>query len=304
MGRPDLAKLRRLLAKQDGVVTLKQTAGCGLHRSGVARRCASGEWETVGPGVFHAVDHYLTPPARIRAAVWSCGKCAALCGPAAAFWRGYTRSAPATIHVNVPRGRSTRKPLAKSLGVVQLWNRTLKDVDLYEVRSVAVTSPAMTVLDSAALLGMEFLDRVLQAEKVTLEDLVIADARYPGRRGAGIVAPMLDAAAAGARSPAERRALAVLLDAHDLPPYVLNYPAADPYEVDVAFVEHKLAVEIDGFAYHSDAEAFQHDRTRGNALTGAGWTVLHFTWADIVERPAQTLAIIRHHLALAERRTA
>lgn len=303
MGTADLAKLRRLLAVQDGIVTLKQTTACGLSRSAVARRCASGEWVTVGPGVFHAVDHRLTPQARIRAAVWGCGRRAALCGPAAAFWRGQLPSAPSTVHVNVPRGRSARKPLAPSLGAVVLWNRNLHDVDLGAVRGIAVTAPALTVLDSAALLGMDFLDRVLQAGHVALADLIDADARYPGRRGARVVAPMLDAAASGARSPAERRALALLLQSADLPPYLLNHPVG-AYRVDIAFAGHKLAVEIDGMAYHSNAEAFQHDRTRGNALAAAGWTVLHFTWADIVERPAQTIAVIRRHLALAERRSA
>ncbi|AVL99707.1 hypothetical protein C6V83_04865 [Gordonia iterans] len=304
MGTADRTKLRRILAGQEGIITLRQTASCGLHRSAVARRCASGEWRTVGPGVFHATDHRLTIHARIRAAVWSAGRRAVLCGPAAAFWRGYTRTVPATIHVTVPRGRSARKPLSPTLGDVQLWHRNLHDDDRTEVRKVAITSPALTVLDAAALLGMTFLDRALQAKKVTVEDLVAADARYPGRRGARVVAPMLDAAAAGARSPAERRALAMLLGSADLPQWQLNYPAVEPYEVDVAFVAHKVAVEIDGMAYHSDAEAFQRDRARGNALTGAGWVVLHFTWADVVERPEQTLAIIRWHLALAERHSA
>ena len=37
------------------------------------------------------------------------------------------------------------------------------------------------------------------------------------------------------------------------------------YEVDVAFAEHRVAVDVDGWAFHNDANAFQKDRRRQNA---------------------------------------
>ncbi|WP_333716309.1 endonuclease domain-containing protein [Gordonia sp. (in: high G+C Gram-positive bacteria)] len=57
--------------------------------------------------------------------------------------------------------------------------------------------------------------------------------------------------------------------------------------IDFAFPTEKLAVEIDGFGCHRDVKAFQHDRTRRNRLVAAGWTVLNYTWADLLERPHQ-----------------
>lgn len=246
----------------------------------------------------------MTVRARIRAVVWSAGPRAVLCGPSAAYWRGLWPRPPATVHVTVPRSRSSRKPFSPGLGRVRLWYRELDAVDRTVVRNLATVSAPLAVLDSASSLGMAIVDRVLQSSAVDLADLVAADARYPGRRGASVVAAMLNEAAAGARSVAERRALTNLLSSSDLPPFELNYSAVGGYAVDVAFVEQRLAVEIDGMSYHSDAEAFQHDRTRGNALSAAGWTVIHFTWADIVERPAQTVAMICWHLDLAARRGA
>ena len=65
-----------------------------------------------------------------------------------------------------------------------------------------------------------------------------------------------------------------------------NYPV-DGYLVDFAFPDIKLAVEIDGFGWHRDIQAFQHDRRRRNALVTSGWTVLNFTWADLLERPTR-----------------
>jgi very-short-patch-repair endonuclease len=55
----------------------------------------------------------------------------------------------------------------------------------------------------------------------------------------------------------------------------------------------KLIVEIDGFAYHGDRDAFERDRQRLNILTAAGWTVLRFTWRQIHDDPAAVVAQIK-----------
>ena len=61
------------------------------------------------------------------------------------------------------------------------------------------------------------------------------------------------------------------------------------YEVDILFRAAKVAIEIDGFAYHSDAETFQRDRTKQNAIALIGYQVLRFTWLDLVEYPERVL---------------
>ena len=48
-----------------------------------------------------------------------------------------------------------------------------------------------------------------------------------------------------------------------------------------------MVIEIDGWAWHSDAARFRADRRRQNALVAAGWTVLRFTWQDVIGRPRQ-----------------
>ncbi|HEY6423682.1 MAG TPA: DUF559 domain-containing protein [Pseudonocardiaceae bacterium] len=65
------------------------------------------------------------------------------------------------------------------------------------------------------------------------------------------------------------------------------------YWVDGAFVARRLAVEVDGWAWHSDVDRFAQDRRRQNALVIAGWTVLRFTWHDLVSRPQTVVAQIR-----------
>ncbi|OWY60874.1 hypothetical protein B7486_66825 [cyanobacterium TDX16] len=57
-----------------------------------------------------------------------------------------------------------------------------------------------------------------------------------------------------------------------------------------------VAVEVDGFASRIDRSRFQDDRTRQNALVQAGWTVIRFTWEDVVKRPQLVVTTIRRVL--------
>jgi very-short-patch-repair endonuclease len=63
--------------------------------------------------------------------------------------------------------------------------------------------------------------------------------------------------------------------------------------VDIAFPAQRIAVEIDGWAFHSDQRAFQHDRGRQNWLALQGWQVFRFTWLDVTQHPDRVLGQIR-----------
>lgn len=69
------------------------------------------------------------------------------------------------------------------------------------------------------------------------------------------------------------------------------------YLIDLAFPAERVAVEVDGWAWHVDAERFLSDRRRQNALVNAGWTVLRFTWHDLEGNPTRVVAEIRTALA-------
>jgi very-short-patch-repair endonuclease len=68
--------------------------------------------------------------------------------------------------------------------------------------------------------------------------------------------------------------------------------------VDLAFPEHRVAIEYDG-AWHGEAGQLARDRRRLNALVQAGWRVLHLTAADLRD-PAALVAAVRCLLASTE----
>ncbi|NKY17454.1 DUF559 domain-containing protein [Tsukamurella spumae] len=64
------------------------------------------------------------------------------------------------------------------------------------------------------------------------------------------------------------------------------------YAIDFAFPECKLAVEINGWAYHRSQKRWMTDQNKSNALTGAGWSVLNYTWHHLTEEPEVVITAV------------
>ena len=139
------------------------------------------------------------------------------------------------------------------------------------------------------------MDAALQ-RRVELNSLWRAHLRNKGRYGSPAARLLLQAAADGARSASRATARSRLLKAAKITGWKANYPVAG-YRVDVGFPKQKVAIEVDGLAFHSDSEDFQHDRMRQNAIALAGWQVLRFTWLDLTEYPDRVIAEIRYAIS-------
>lgn len=74
--------------------------------------------------------------------------------------------------------------------------------------------------------------------------------------------------------------------------FQVNQPVRG-YLADLLYEPLRLIIEIDGWAYHGNREAFQRDRARQNVLVAAGYMVLRYTALDIEHRLPEVLAQIR-----------
>ena len=233
-----------------------------LALAGVPDSADSRDWEAVlraGPGVV-------------------------LAGPSAARWLGMNPP-PSPPCVLVPPGRHLRLP-----GVTVLHHE-FSDADLVALEELFVTCRARTVLDCAFLLpsaaATAFVERALQKQWLSYDELLVRVQQSVGRRDVARVVRMTHALASGARSAAERR-LVIGLRRGAVTGWVCNLEVSDCRGliglVDIGFRRIKLAIEIDGRAWHVDRDRFQHDRSRQNRLVTAGWTVLRFTWEDVAYR--------------------
>lgn len=66
--------------------------------------------------------------------------------------------------------------------------------------------------------------------------------------------------------------------------------------VDFAVPELRIAIEVDGYEHHSRRAVWQDDLQRQNELQAAGWIVLRFSWADVLNRPDRVASVIRRVL--------
>lgn len=84
----------------------------------------------------------------------------------------------------------------------------------------------------------------------------------------------------------------------DLPAPVTELRFAPPrrWRFDLAWVDQKLAVEIEGGAWvngrHSRGRGFESDAEKYNAATLAGWRLLRFTPSMINADPRQVIETI------------
>jgi very-short-patch-repair endonuclease len=70
-----------------------------------------------------------------------------------------------------------------------------------------------------------------------------------------------------------------------LPTPICQYPVGDRGReiavIDFAYPNERIAMETDGYRFHSDPKSWSLDRERRNRLTAGGWLLLHATDGDI-----------------------
>jgi very-short-patch-repair endonuclease len=286
--------IERTIHRQAGVIAQRQAVGLGMSARTVQRRVAGGAWRELLPRVYLVSGHRRTDEARVRAAwLWAGGAPAAITGCAAAYWHGMLDGAPALVEVTVPRATHRNAPP----GVV-VRRRDLHSADLVERRHLRVADRSFAALETAIVLrdGSAFLDRALQRH-VPFLDLYDSYCRNLGKRGWKQAGRLIAAAADRADSAAERILKRLLREA-GITGWVIGHPFG-PHVIDLAFPVQRIAIEVDGWAWHVDVDRFRADRRKGNALTRAGWILLRFTWHDLAARPGEVVAEIRHALAAA-----
>lgn len=71
-----------------------------------------------------------------------------------------------------------------------------------------------------------------------------------------------------------------------------------PYRIDFANRQCKLAIELDGYSYHSSREQFGKDRERERFLIEKGWKVIRFHGDEIRSDVKKVVSEIRRHVNL------
>jgi hypothetical protein len=271
-------ELTAVFAAQGGVATFSQIL-VHVSRRGLQRRLRSAELVKIFPGIYSvgAADA-LT---RLRGLDLRCGEHVAVClGTAAAIF-GFDTEGGTDLHVLNPQGHQLR-----DYDGLAVHRRNGAPLTTYRARRL--TAPAWTAVEVARSLrrprALSTLDAALRSQTCNRRDLLAAADDQARRRGIVTVRDLIPMARPEAESPMESEARLVMLDG-GLPAPVLQYEIVDRdgrlWRVDFAWLDCRVAVEYDGFDWHSSPEALRRDRQKRAALEEIDWRVVSIVSDDV-----------------------
>jgi very-short-patch-repair endonuclease len=206
--------------------------------------------------------------------------------------------------VEITSSRRIKAPPGVVLHVVP----SLERCDLSKVDGIPATNVSRTLIDLGAVVGREAveaaLDDALRRHLASLPWLRWRLEQYggKGRRGTGVFRTLLeerDTRTAPPESVLEARLIRILRRG-GLPEPVRQFQIREGgrllARVDLAYPQVRLAIEADGYRYHSGRAAWQRDLKRRNRLTSHGWRVIHVTWNDVVSDGRKVVEEIRRAL--------
>ena len=292
-------KIAELAGLQHGVIARWQLLALGLGEGAIDHRVRTGRLHPIHRGVYAVGHPRLGPLGRFIAAVLACGEGALLSHRSAGhMW-------------NLKTGGSRIEVTTESSGrsgperVLLHETRLIHPDDRARLDGIPVTSLARTLVDLASVLDATRTARAFeQAERnrqLDVTSLTAACDRAPTKRGVGVLRALI----AERRTPADTRSaleqeFIERLRAAGLPLPVCNV-MVESYMVDALWPEHRLIVELDGFAFHDRTRRdFDNQRIRRNHLQLAGYTVAELTAAQMPD----AAEIVAGYLRICAARTA
>jgi hypothetical protein len=269
-------EIAQLAGRQHGILTRAQVHAGKRSDAWIHRQVRRGVLVRVHHGVYAVGYRRLDPPARAMAAVLACGPGALLSHESEAALWGWRRW-PAIPEVTTASDRRPR-------GIRAHRSTTLTPADHDRQFGVPVTSPHRTMRDLRPRMNPATFRRM------------VSDASYAGLLDGDSGARLLGDGPTPTRSALQDLFQRRVIDPHDLPQPLIDV-VVNGFEVDAAWPEARLVVEIDGWDAHGGPVAFATDRERDAVHAEHGWLVVRITWERLRDRPHREAARLGRILA-------
>jgi very-short-patch-repair endonuclease len=286
--------LAALASRQHGVVSVQQLWELGYSRAAVARAVSVGRLHSIDRSVYAVGHTNLSRHGWCLAAVFAGGPGAILSHHSAAWLHGLARWGPEPFHVTGPVARRPRLPVRIHRA------RRLEPQDRMLIDRVPVSAVPRTLLDLAALVRFEHLERLVErSEELEVLDLRNLQAlldRTVGHHGHKRLRRALDLyrPTSFTRSSIEKRFLELCREA-SLPQPRTNY-VVEGFELDCYWPEFRFGVELDIYETHGTRAAFERDRLRQEDLLLGGIETTRVTGPRLEREPQRVIARIRRLL--------
>lgn len=288
-----MPELIRLADRRHGVITRREAMRLGATDKMLSSLVHRGVFARPYAGVYLLAGTPLSPVTLVRTALAAVGGRAMASHRSAAWLIGLIDAHPSWVDVTVAdsygrhvRGvtvhRSGRPPAARTF------------------QGIRCTDVPRTLVDLAAVTGPEQLglavDRALSTRRVRIRDLARELQGHPRPGGLRLRECLIqrgDFCMPGA-SVLEGQ-MARLLVRYGLPaPHAEVHAGRDGrYRIDYAYPECRVAIELNGYAWHHSPEQMTRDLARQRALVLQGWRVLVYSWWDVIYDGPRVAAEIR-----------
>ncbi|TYP87562.1 DUF559 domain-containing protein [Blastococcus xanthinilyticus] len=278
-------------------VTTRIELTLATSSSSVARWTAAGDLVHVHPGVVMLPGAVDDPLARARgAALWAKGPLSHL--SALALWDA-TPSWTPQLHVTVPADRYPRR----TGGVVV--HRTTLPLPTTRIRGIPVTALPRSLVDSwdwahrtrrgqhppgARAAARQAVIETVRSRRLTVPTLRLEADACRKHAGRADLFRLLDLVESGCESELEIWGVTAVLPGPPRVPapslqHAVRLGNGRWVRLDAAWPPARVAVELDGAAFHGSREARERDLRRDTALAALGWVVLRFSYARLMSDP-------------------
>lgn len=281
-------------ALNHGVIALTTARAEGMSDSAIARVLASGRWVRLFRGAYAVAGAPRTWRMELAGV-------AASLGPHFAFSH---RTAGALLgldgvregHLDIITKGMPDLPGVTTHRITGRWPRTVR------IEGFRITTAHRTILDCFAGLphrcATDALEDALRKRIVAIDPLWNEYLRTCARgrngcRGFRLALLALDHRDGKLQSRMERKLRRIvqrLPGPEAEPQYSVSTPRGR-YVLDFAYPDIKLGIEAHSIRWHMGQAKFYYDVRRDRALQGCGWTMLYFSWDDLL-RPDEVGAEI------------
>lgn len=298
-------RIGRFARDHDGLISEAAAARLDISTKALRYRRDRGILDVAQPHVYRVAGAPTTMRQQLRAAVWAHDGLTVVSHRSATTAHGIDLPCDPVVEVAINR------PFTPDLeGVVVHRSSDLAAHHLTELDGLPITTMARTIIDLGAVQPWWIVERVLETA-VSRRLVTIAEVQAlreelskRGRAGVGIVGGILERRGLGdadSHSVLEAMFANIWRD-HEIEGLVYQHHVVvagrDRY-IDFAVPHLKVAFELKGYEHHSRWATFVDDCVRGAELTLLGWTVIEFTWDDVVHRPGYVARVVREAIRLA-----
>lgn len=150
-----------------------------------------------------------------------------------------------------------------------------------------VAAPPLSALQAGMEIGGSAIDEALRRGAATLAQLHEAFGAMSRQTGKADLRRLLHDSRDVPWSPLEREGHRQLRRSR-ITGWRANFKIkirGEVFYLDIAFPQRRVAVELDGYQFHSGREAFERDRLKQNLLVLEGWRLLRFTSNTVQDMP-------------------